>query len=138
MGSRLVLSERLPVQCEDDIVLVRRRVRGLAQEKGFNTFAVAAITTAASELARNIWTHARQGHVDVEVLLDASRAGLRLRFEDQGPGISDVERALAGGYSTAKSLGLGLSGSRRLVDEFRLDTVPGAGTTVTVLKWARL
>ena len=138
MGSRVVLSERLPVTCEDDIVHVRRRVRGLAQERGFGTFAVAAITTAASELARNVWTHARQGHVDIEVLLDANRAGLRLRFEDQGPGIRDVDRALAGGYSTSRSLGLGLSGSRRLVDEFTLDTAPGAGTRVTVLKWVRL
>ena len=138
MGSRVVQSERLPVACEDDIVVVRRRVRSLAQEKGFGTFAVAAITTAASELARNVWTHAGQGYVDLEVLLDSDRAGLRLRFEDQGPGIRDVDRALAGGYSTAKSLGLGLSGSRRLVDEFTLDSEPGAGTRVTVLKWVRL
>jgi serine/threonine-protein kinase RsbT len=127
----------MKIDCEDDIVLVRRRVRTLAQERGFDAFAVAAITTAASELARNVWAHARKGQAEIEVLLEGGRAGLRLRFGDEGPGIAALDRALAGGYSTARSLGLGLSGSKRLVDEFDIQTAPGKGTTVTVVKWAR-
>jgi serine/threonine-protein kinase RsbT len=127
----------MKIDCEDDVVLVRRRVRSLAQERGFDSFATAAITTAASELARNVWTHARKGYAHVEVLLDDTRPGLRLLFEDQGPGIAALERSLQGGYSTSKSLGLGLSGSRRLVDEFEIETALGNGTRVTVIKWAR-
>jgi serine/threonine-protein kinase RsbT len=134
---RVLSSEKLPIAREDDIVLVRRRARALAQERGFDAFAVAAVTTAASELARNVWTHGKGGHAVLEVLMDGERAGLRMRFEDEGPGIADLDRALAGGYSTAKSLGLGLSGSRRLVDNFDIMTHPGDGTTVTVVKWAR-
>jgi serine/threonine-protein kinase RsbT len=134
---RIISCETLPIMREDDIVLVRRRARGLAQERGFDAFAVAAVTTAASELARNVWTHGHGGHAVIEVLADGDRAGLRMRFEDEGPGIADLPRALSGGYSTANSLGLGLSGSRRLVDEFDVDTHPGDGTTVTVTKWAR-
>lgn len=132
-----VSSEQLSITCEDDVVIVRRRVRDRAQQRGFDAFAVAAITTAASELARNVWAHARGGRVLIEVLLDGERAGLSLRFDDDGPGIPVLERALAGGFSTRNSLGLGLSGSRRLVDEFHIDTRPGEGTTVHVVKWAR-
>ena len=137
MAPRILSTEQLPIVREDDVVLVRRRARGLAQERGFDAFAVAAITTAASELARNVWKHANGGHAVIEVVADGERAGLRLRFEDEGPGIVNLDRALAGGYSTAKSLGLGLSGSRRLVDEFEIQSRPGDGTTVTVTKWAR-
>jgi serine/threonine-protein kinase RsbT len=137
MLPRVLSTEQLPIVREDDIVLVRRRARTLAQERGFDAFAVAAVTTAASELARNVWTHGKGGHVTVDVLMNGERAGLRMRFEDDGPGIADLDRALAGGFSTAKSLGLGLSGSRRLVDEFEIKTKPGDGTTVTVTKWTR-
>lgn len=122
---------------EDDVVLVRRRVRELAQQRGLDSFATAAITTAASELARNVLTHAHQGHAVIEEVENGTRRGIRLVFTDEGPGIRDLERALAGGFSTARSLGLGLSGSRRLVDEFHIDSVVGQGTTVTVVKWAR-
>jgi serine/threonine-protein kinase RsbT len=134
---RIVSTEQLPIVREDDIVLVRRRARTLAQERGFDAFAVAAVTTAASELARNVWTHGKGGHAVIEVVANGERAGLRMRFEDDGPGISNLDRVLAGGYSTANSLGLGLSGSRRLVDEFDIVSHPGDGTTVTVTKWAR-
>jgi serine/threonine-protein kinase RsbT len=129
--------DRMPIASEDDIVLVRRRARTLAQEHGFDAFAMAAVSTAASELARNTWTHGGGGHATLEVLLDGGRAGLRMCFEDKGPGIAQLDRALAGGYSTGKSLGLGLSGSRRLVDDFAIETDPGRGTMVTVTKWAR-
>jgi serine/threonine-protein kinase RsbT len=137
MLPRVLSTEQLPIVREDDIVLVRRRARTLAQERGFDAFAVAAVTTAASELARNVWTHGKGGHVTFDVLMNGERAGIRMRFEDDGPGIVDLDRALAGGFSTARSLGLGLSGSRRLVDEFAITTKPGDGTTVTVTKWTR-
>ena len=137
MSIRVLSAREMPVASEDDIVLVRRFVRSLAQEHGFDAFAVAAVTTAASELARNALTHGKGGRATLEVLLDGTRAGLRMRFIDEGPGIRELDRALAGGYSTGNSLGLGLSGSRRLVDEFHIETLPNDGTTVTVTKWAR-
>lgn len=129
--------ERFAIRSEADIAVVRRRVREVAQELGFDAFATAAITTTASELARNVWTHARGGEATVERVVDGGRRGLKLEFRDRGPGIPDVPRVLAGGYSTARSLGLGLSGSRRLVDEFHIESAPGRGTLVRVTKWSR-
>jgi serine/threonine-protein kinase RsbT len=122
---------------EADIVEVRQRVRELAKQQGFDQFAVAALTTAASELSRNVWVHAQKGVARIAVLRDRARVGLELDFVDQGPGIADLDRALAGGFSTAKSLGLGLSGTKRLVDEFNIDTEPGRGTRVVIRKWKR-
>ena len=131
-----ILSHKaMQITSEDDVVLVRREVRALAQGQGFDSFATAAVTTATSELTRNVFVHARSGEVDIDVVSDGRRNGLRITFRDKGPGIADVERAMRGGYSTARSLGLGLSGSKRLVDEFLLDSVVGAGTTVTFVKW---
>jgi len=125
------------IESEDDVVLVRRKVRELAQARGFDSFACAAITTATSELTRNVWVHARRGEARIEELAEGDRIGIRARFTDEGPGIADLERVLAGGYSTSKSMGLGLSGSRRLVDEFSIDSVQGKGTVVTFVKWKR-
>lgn len=122
---------------EDDIVVVRRRVRDIAELRKFDSFATAAITTATSELARNVIVHGGTGSATIDEVSDGSRVGIRVRFEDQGPGIGDLDRVMRGGYSTARSMGLGLSGSKRLVDEFSIDTAPGAGTRVTVLKWKR-
>jgi serine/threonine-protein kinase RsbT len=130
-------AERFAIASEGDIAVVRRRVREVAQELGFDAFATAAITTAASELARNAWTHARGGEAAIERVLDGGRRGVRLELRDRGPGIPDIPRVLAGGYSTARSLGLGLSGSRRLVDDFHIESAPGQGTLVRVTKWAR-
>ncbi|HTJ47210.1 MAG TPA: ATP-binding protein [Kofleriaceae bacterium] len=127
----------LAIEREDDVVIVRRKVRTLAHDRGLDSFATAGITTAASELARNVFAHARRGSAAIEELTDGPRNGLRLTFRDDGPGIADLERALAGGYSTARSLGLGLSGSRRLVDEFQIESVVGRGTVVVVTKWTR-
>ena len=127
----------LPIEGHDDVVLVRRRVRALAHDRGLDTFATAAITTAASELARNIVIYAHRGTAAIDEISDGVRFGLRLAFRDQGPGIADLQRVLLGGYSTGKSLGLGLSGSKRLVDEFEVDSAVGRGTTVTVIKWKR-
>jgi serine/threonine-protein kinase RsbT len=137
MPVRVLSTRTMKIGCEDDVVLVRRAARDLAHARGFDAFASAAVTTAASELARNCWTHAGGGSATLEEVLDGARGGVRMRFEDHGPGIADLPRALAGGNSTVKSLGLGLAGSRRLVDSFDIDTVVGRGTVVTVTKWAR-
>jgi serine/threonine-protein kinase RsbT len=123
------------VETEDDVILVRRAVRALAEQTGFDTFACAALTTAASELTRNIWVHARKGVAVLEIVENGERLGVRVTFRDEGPGIADVPRVLAGGYSTARSMGLGLSGSKRLVDDFSLQSIVGAGTTVEIVKW---
>jgi serine/threonine-protein kinase RsbT len=93
--------------------------------------------TAASELGRNVLVHGRGGTMTIEELLRDGRIGLRLRFDDQGPGIADVERAMTDGFSTARSMGMGLGGARRLVNEFVLASTPGQGTTVTVIQWKR-
>ena len=130
-------SQELPIETEDDIVEFRQKVRLLAQEKGFNSFVIAALTTVASELGRNIWAHAHSGKALVEVLEEEDRDGIRMVFSDQGPGIKNLEQALKGGFSTADSMGLGLAGSRRLVDEFDIQTTPGKGTVVRVTKWNR-
>ncbi len=135
MGISVLSHKAMKITSEDDVVLVRREVRSLAQGQGFDSFATAAVTTATSELTRNVWVHAHSGEVDIDVVSDGRRNGLRITFKDTGPGIADVDRVLRGGYSTARSLGLGLSGSKRLVDEFTLESVVGAGTTVTFVKW---
>jgi serine/threonine-protein kinase RsbT len=122
---------------EADIVEVRQRARELAKEYRFDQFAVAALTTAASELSRNVWVHAQQGTARIAVLHNGKKVGLELEFVDHGPGIANLDRALAGGFSTSKSLGLGLSGTKRLVDEFQIDTQPGRGTRILIRKWKR-
>lgn len=134
---RIVARRELPIEAESDIAVVRRAVRDIALERGFDSFATAAITTATSELARNTWLHGGGGRARIEELEESGRYGLRILFTDAGPGIGDLDRALSGGYSTRRSMGLGLSGSRRLVDEFDLDSDPERGTRVVVTKWAR-
>lgn len=122
---------------EADIVAVRQQVREIAKELGFDQFAVAALTTAASELSRNVWVHAQKGHAQIRILRNGKRVGVELDFEDHGPGIADLNRVLAGGFSTSRSLGLGLSGTKRLVDEFNIDSAPGRGTKVVIRKWKK-
>jgi serine/threonine-protein kinase RsbT len=125
------------IDCEDDIITVRRRVRDIAELRKFDSFAAAAITTATSELARNALVHGGKGTATIEEVSDGIRIGIRVLFEDKGPGIPDIPRVLAGGYTTARSMGLGLSGSRRLVDDFDLESTVGTGTKVIVTKWKR-
>lgn len=137
MSTTVVERHEMRIDSEDDIILVRRKVRELAQTCRFDVFSASAVTTAASELARNVWVHGGRGIAIVERLTDDVRSGVRAEFKDEGPGIADLERVLAGGYSTAKSMGLGLSGSRRLVDEFEIESAPGRGTRVTFVKWNR-
>ena len=130
-------SWEIRIDKEADIVAVRQQVRELAKELRFDQFGVAALTTAASELSRNVWVHAQKGVARITMLRNGHRVGVELEFVDHGPGIADLDRALAGGYSTAKSLGLGLSGTRRLVDEFNIDSQPGRGTKVVIRKWKK-
>lgn len=134
---RAVTAQTMRIDSEEDIIAVRRYVRDFAEARKFDSFATAAMTTAASELARNVLVHGGKGVAEVSEVTDGYRVGIKLVFEDKGPGIADLARALAGGNSTARTMGLGLSGSKRLVDEFDIDTKVGAGTKVTVTKWKR-
>lgn len=137
MPARVVEQREMNVMDDDDVILLRRQVRALAERFGFDAFATAAITTATSELGRNMWRHGGGGTATVFELEHDGRAGVKVSFEDEGPGIADLERVLQGGYSAVRSLGLGVSGSKRLVDEFDIDTAAGRGTTVTIIKWKR-
>ena len=122
---------------ESDIVLARKLVRNLAAELGFGLTDVTRIVTAASELTRNIYQYAGSGLMRWQLLTEGSRAGLELIFEDQGPGIPDIEKAMEAGFSTGKGLGLGLPGSRRLMDEMTIKSKIGQGTVIGVRKWLK-
>lgn len=125
----------LPVRSEHDIVLSRQKVRQLAVGVGLRLIDQTKLVTAASELARNTVIYGGGGDMHWEVLTQGLRRGVRLRFADQGPGIPDLEQALTDGWSSGKGMGLGLSGSRRLVDQFELDSAAGQGTRITITKW---
>jgi serine/threonine-protein kinase RsbT len=127
--------ETLPVQSQDDVVLVRQAVRKWAQELGFSLVDQTKVVTAASELGRNTVIHGGGGTALLELLNEGMRRGLRLTFEDKGTGIADIELALKEGYTTGSGLGLGLPGSKRLVNEFDVVSRIGEGTRVTVTKW---
>ena len=131
----VLLSEQRPIQSSEDVVGIRQAVRQRAIELGFNLIDQTKIVTAASELARNTVQYGGGGAVTIEGLEDGGRRGLRLTFEDKGPGIPDVQLALRDGYTTGGGLGLGLSGARRLSSEFYIDSRPGEGTRVTIVRW---
>jgi serine/threonine-protein kinase RsbT len=131
-----VKSETLPIREERDLLLVRQVVRQWADELGFAVLNQTKVVTAASELARNTLIHGGGGTVRLETFVDRERHGLRLTFEDQGPGIADIEQALTDGFTTSHGLGLGFGGARRLVNEFQVDSRPGEGTRVVVTQWA--
>src|SRR5262245_44172052 len=128
-------NNKLPVRSSEDIVLVRQAVRHQAVELGFSLVDQTKLVTAASELARNIVTYAGTGSVGIEAINNGTRSGLQITFEDQGPGIADIELAMKDGYTTGSGLGLGLGGSKRLVHEFVINTRLGEGTTVRITKW---
>ena len=128
-------SESLPLQSSEDIVRVRQAVRAWAIELGFSLVDQTKIVTAASELARNTVDYGGGGQVLFESLNETGRRGLRLTFEDQGPGIANIELALTDGYTTGGGLGLGLSGARRLSNEFSIKSTPGKGTRVVITRW---
>ena len=128
-------SETLPVREEADILLVRQFVRERTAELGFGVLDQAKLVTAASELSRNTLIHGEGGTMLLETLVENDRRGLRLTFEDKGPGIADLERAMTDGFTTKGGLGLGLGGSKRLVNEFKVVSRVGEGTRDTVTRW---
>lgn len=128
-------SGTLPVRVEQDVVLARQLARKLASEQGMRLVDLTKLVTAVSELARNTVVYGGGGDMDWQVLDESGRIGLRLLFRDEGPGIADTRLALTDGWTSGGGLGLGLTGARRLVDEFDLDTAPGAGTRVTITRW---
>ena len=128
-------SETIPVRTESDILLVRQLVRGCAVQLGFGVLDQTKLVTAASELGRNTLIHGEGGQMLLETVAANGRRGLRLTFEDQGPGIADLEQAMTDGFTTKRGLGLGLGGSRRLVNEFEVVSRVGEGTRVTVTHW---
>ena len=127
--------ETLDVRTSADVVKLRQVVRSWAAELGFSLVDQTKLVTGASELGRNTLEHGLGGQVRVEMLNDGARRGLRMTFEDEGPGIPDVALALSDGYSTGSGLGLGLGGTRRLMSEFRIQSEVGKGTRVQVARW---
>lgn len=128
------VDERI-VQTAEDVVTVRQAVRQHAVELGFNLVDQTKIVTAASELARNTLQHGGGGRVRIEPVMALGRRGLRLTFEDDGPGMANIEEAMRDGFTTGGGLGLGLSGARRLSNEFHIESAPGRGTRVTITRW---
>jgi len=127
--------ETVPIAADDDIVRVRQRVRDSAVSLGFSLVDQTKLVTAASELARNTLVYGLGGTLRIETVLNDRKTGLRLIFEDQGPGIADTTLALTDGYTTGNGLGLGLSGARRLSQDFELYSRPGEGTRITIARW---
>jgi serine/threonine-protein kinase RsbT len=128
-------SEALPVRTQEDVVLVRQKVRAFAIEEGFKLVDQTKVVTAASELARNTFIYGGGGTARVEIIESNGRRGIRVVFEDHGPGIADVDLAMKDGYTTGGGLGLGLSGAKRLCNDFELHSQPGEGTQVTITRW---
>ena len=131
----VLLNDQRAVQTAEDVVGIRQAVRQRAVELGFNLVDQTKIVTAASELARNTVQYGGGGTVTIESLEVLGRRGLRLTFADEGPGIPDIELAMKDGYTTGGGLGLGLSGARRLSNEFQIDSKPGVGTRITITRW---
>jgi serine/threonine-protein kinase RsbT len=130
-----VAETRVEINSDQDIVIARQKGRILAGELGFSSGDATLIATAISELARNIVSYARRGEIKLKGIHGSSRIGIQVIASDNGPGIIDIRQALRDGYSTSGSLGLGLPGVRRLMDEFEISSQPGKGTMVAVKKW---
>ena len=136
-GNSIGVAQRvvLPIRKQEDIVRVRQATREHAIAHGFSLVDQTKLVTAASELARNTLDYGNGGEVEIARLIDGMRKGLRLTFSDQGPGIEDLPKALTDGYSTGGGLGLGLSGARRLSNDFNIESAPGKGTRVMIARW---
>src|SRR5688500_12229067 len=132
-SATIIAKEQMRIAVEDDVVLVRTKARELAERLGIDPFATAAIVTASSALGRNVLRHATAGCATFMIIEKAGRTGLRIDFDDEGPGIADLPRALAGGNSTVRTLGLGLAGSKRLADELEIQSSVGKGTHVSFI-----
>jgi serine/threonine-protein kinase RsbT len=130
----VVTAERVAIESEPDVVVVRRRVREIALKLGFSLVDQTKVVTAASELARNTVIHGGGGALEIQTL-NGPRVGVRLTFEDKGPGIPDVDLALRDGFTTGTGLGLGLGGARRLVSDFEIFSRLGEGTRITITRW---
>ena len=128
-------SEIVPIANSSDVVIVRQRVRALATELKFSLVDQTKIVTAASELGRNTLEHGGGGSLELALVVNGVRRGIRLRFSDRGPGIPDTAQALKDGFTTGSGMGLGLGGSKRLMNEFEIETRPGDGTVVTAIRW---
>jgi serine/threonine-protein kinase RsbT len=131
-------SEAHEIRTSQDIVGVRQAVRRCAVELGFNLVDQTKIVTATSELARNTLDYGGGGIATVETVRNGSRAGLRVSFIDEGPGIADITQALRDGFTSGSGMGLGLGGAKRLSNEFEIESEPGRGTRVTILRWKGL
>ena len=127
--------ESLPIRSEIDVVTARQTVRAWCVELGFSLLEQTKMVTAASELARNTLTYGQGGTLTLTIAENAGRRGLKLLFEDQGPGIPDIQLALKDGYTSGQGMGMGLGGAKRLVNDFEIDSAPGQGTRVTVTRW---
>lgn len=127
--------EVISLRSENDLVPARQQVRLRTTELRFGLIDQTKMVTAASELARNTLIHGKGGQLTIETLVNGGRTGLRMIFEDQGPGIANLEQALKDGFTSGKGLGLGLGGSKRLVNDFSIESTVGKGTTVTVVRW---
>jgi serine/threonine-protein kinase RsbT len=127
--------ETVPIASSSDVVLARQKVRQWAIEMKFTLVDQTKLVTAASELARNALEHGKGGQMVIEQVENSIKSGLKLVFEDRGPGISDVDAALRDGFTTGGGMGLGLGGSKRLVNDFQIESEPGKGTRVTVVRW---
>jgi serine/threonine-protein kinase RsbT len=125
----------MKIEKEQDVVPFRNRVREYAVKIGMSLVNQTKLITAASELVRNMLKYANGGRVNIEIISQGRDNGIRLIFEDQGPGIDDIMLAMKDGYSSGKSLGVGLPGARRLVSEFEIKSTVGEGTTVSIIKW---
>jgi serine/threonine-protein kinase RsbT len=135
MAIRVVSAESMEIRTSDDIVLVRQAVRKKSVALGLGLVDQTKVVTASSELARNTLDYGGGGTVHLELIENGARTGLKLTFEDQGPGIPDIDLALTDGYTTGNGMGLGLSGAKRLSHEFELWSKPGEGTRVSILRW---
>jgi serine/threonine-protein kinase RsbT len=135
MASQAIKSDRLPIRSPEDIVAVRQHVRKLALELAFSLVDQTKVVTAASEIARNTLIHGKGGWATVELVERLGRRGLRAIFEDHGPGIADIDRALQDGFTTGNGLGLGLGGAKRLSNDFEIQSTAGEGTRIAMTRW---
>ena len=131
----LLRADTLPIRSDADVVMVRQQVRAWAVDLGFGIVDQTKMVTAASELARNALVYGGGGVAILEAVIENPRKGLRITFQDQGPGIADIELAMKDGYTTGTGLGLGLSGAKRLSSEFEIHSTVGEGTRVTITRW---
>ena len=127
----------LPLRAQEDVVTVRQAVRSHAVALGLSLVEQTKLVTAASELARNTVIHGGGGTAALETVEEPTRRGIRLTFQDRGPGIRDIEQAMRDGFTTGNGLGLGLGGARRLTNDFSIESTPGEGTRIVITQWRR-